>query len=101
MNEVRPERPSAKWQTDVSTIHCKFIGDHIPLMIKNDWTFQRTGFKKYKEPVSEGKKKIKPDKKTRRQIELCQGPLCSYITGYRDKLMKENQEPLSSQHKSI
>jgi len=92
---MRSELPSAKWQTYVTTIHCDFISDHVSLMAKNDWTSQCTWYKKYKEPVSEGKKKIRMDKKTRRQIELCQGPLCSYVIGCRDQLIKEEQKPTS------
>jgi len=89
---MRSELPSAKWQTYVTTIQCDFIRDHVSLMVKNDWTSQCTWYKRYKEPVSESRNKIIPDKKTRRQIKLCQGPLCSYVIGCRDRLINEEQE---------
>ncbi len=92
MNEAKPKLTSPTWQTYVITIQCDFIGDHVSLMVKNDWTSQCTWYKKYKDPVSESKKKIKLDKKTRRQIELCQDPLCSYVIGCRDWLIEEEQE---------
>ncbi len=91
MSEVNPKLASPTWQTYVTTIWCDFIKDHVSLMVKKDWTSQCTWYKKYKEPISEGKKEIKLDKKTRRQIELCQGPLCSYVIGCRDQLIKEEQ----------
>jgi hypothetical protein len=95
MNEAILNTFPAKWHAYVTTIQCDFIDDHVSLMVKNDWTSHCTWYKEHKEPIPEGKKKIKQDKKTRRQIELCQGPLCSYVIDCRDQLIKEEQETLS------
>jgi hypothetical protein len=95
MDEAILNISPAKWQTYVTTIKCDFIDDHVSLMVKKDWTSHCTWYREHKEPVPEGKKKIKQNKKTREQIELCQGPFCSYVIGYRDKLIKEEQETTS------
>jgi hypothetical protein len=34
-------------------------------------------------------KNYKVDRKTRASVDKCQGPECSYITSYKDKLVKE------------
>jgi len=95
MNQVRPDVPSAKWHTCVSTVKCDVINEHVSIMVKNDWTSNCTWYKQFKGPVPESPKKIKPDKKTRRKIELCRGPLCSYVSSYRDTLLKEEQKATS------
>ncbi len=89
MNQNGLNIPSAKWHTCVSTVKCDAIDDHVSLMVKNDWTSHCTWYKQFKDQRSGSQKKIKLDKKTRKKIELCQGPLCSYVTGYRDRLIKE------------
>jgi hypothetical protein len=91
MNEVALNIPSAKWHTCVSTIKCDVINEHVSIMVKNDWTSHCTWYKQFKDPSSGSPMRIKPDKKNRRKIELCQGPLCSYVSSYRDKLIKEEQ----------
>jgi len=92
MNQVRPDIPSAKWNTCVSTVRCDMINEHVSVMVKNDWTSHCTWYKQFKDPVPGSPKRIKPDRKTRRKIELCQGPLCSYVSNYRDKLIRDEQE---------
>lgn len=95
MNEALKEAPAAKWQTAVTTIKCEKIDDYVSIMVQKDWTVKCTWYNQYKEPSSEGKKSIKLDKSARKKIEKCEGPLCSYVTGYRDKLMEEEQETSS------
>jgi len=95
MNQVRSDVPSAKWHTCVSTVKCNVIDEHVSIMVKNDWTSHCTWYRQFKNPVPGSPKKIKPDNKTRRKIELCMGPLCSYVSSYRDKLIKEEQETTS------
>ncbi|NWF91878.1 MAG: hypothetical protein HXY46_03105 [Syntrophaceae bacterium] len=91
MNQVRSDLPSPRWQSWVTTIRCEMIDEHVSLMAKNDWTSHCTWYKEYKGSTSEGKKIVKRDRKTKRQIELCQGPLCSYVTSFRDRLIEEER----------
>ncbi|MCX8118129.1 MAG: hypothetical protein N3G78_09380 [Desulfobacterota bacterium] len=92
MNESRTNPSPAKWQTCVRTIKCDFIDDYVSLMVKNDWTSLCTWYRQWKDPESKGAKGLKPNKETRKKITLCQGPDCSYVTGYRDELMKEERK---------
>jgi hypothetical protein len=94
MNEISLDTP-ARWKTCVSTIKCDAIGDYIAIMVTNDWTSSCTWYKQFKDPLP-GSPKDKPDKMTRRKIELCQGPLCSYVIDYRNKLINEEREEASS-----
>ncbi len=92
MNETLKETPPAKWQTAVTTIKCEMIDDYVSIMVQRDWTPKCTWYNQYKEPPREGKRSIKANQNTKRKIEKCQGPLCSYVTGYRDKLIQEEKE---------
>lgn len=91
MNEVALNHPSAKWHTCVSTIKCDNINEHVSIMVKNDWASHCTWYKQFKDETLGSPKKIRLDKKTKKKMELCQGPSCSYVTSYRDKLIKEEQ----------
>lgn len=90
MNEATLRTP-AKWHTCVSTMKCDTIKDYVSIMVKNDWTPVCTWYRQNKEAISGDKKRGRPDRKVREKIPLCQGPLCSYVTGYLDRLMKEEQ----------
>jgi hypothetical protein len=87
--------PAAKWHTSVSTLKCDHIDEYVSIMVKNDWSSTCTWYRQYKEVLSGDKGRAKPDKKIRKKIPLCQGPLCSYVVGYRDQLIKEEQEAKS------
>jgi hypothetical protein len=91
MSEAPSNIPSAKWQACVNTVKCSVINEHVSIMVKNDWTSHCTWYKEFKDPVPGSPKRMKPDKKTKKKIELCLGPLCSHVTDYRDKLIKEEQ----------
>lgn len=92
MNQVRENVPSAKWHTCVSTFKCDVIDEHVSIMVKNDWASHCTWYKEFKGQVPGSPKRTRLDKRTRRKIELCLGPFCSHLTGYRDKLMRDEQE---------
>ncbi len=92
MNELAKTVPAAKWHTCVRTVKCGAIDDHVSLMVKNDWTSLCTWYRQFKEPVRAGGRAGKPNRETRKKIDLCQGPLCSYVTEYRDQLIREEVE---------
>lgn len=91
MNEVALSSP-AKWHTCVSTIKCDAIDDYVSIMVKNDWTSLCTWYRQNSDVVSGDKRKVRPNRNIRKKIPLCQGPLCSYVTEYRDQLMREEQK---------
>lgn len=89
MNEHTKTIPAAKWHTCVRTVKCEAIDDYVSLMVKNDWTSQCTWYKQFKDSVTTGQKGQKPNRETRKKIDLCKGPLCSILTDYRDQLIRE------------
>lgn len=96
MNGATLNISPAKWHTCVSTIKCDVIDEYVSLVVNNDWTSRCAWYRQYKEASQDDKKKIKLDRKTRKKAEVCQGPLCSYVAGYRDKLIKEEQKAAST-----
>ncbi len=95
MNEAALNLPPAKWQTCVSTVKCDLIDEYVSIMVKNDWASSCTWYNQFKAQTSGDQRRIKPDRKTRSKLTLCQGPLCSYVVGYRDKLIQEEQKATS------
>ncbi len=80
------------WQACVTTIKCDLINEYVSIMVKNDWSSKCTWYQSYKASNPDGKKKIKVDRITKKLIGLCQGPLCSHVISYRDKLINESKE---------
>ncbi len=95
MNETALNLPPAKWQTCVSTVKCDLIDEYVSIMVKNDWASSCTWYKQFKDLASGNHKRVNTDRKTRSKIALCQGPLCSYVVSYRDKLIQEEQKATS------
>lgn len=91
MSELERTVPPAKWQTCVRTVKCGAIDDYVSLMVKNDWTSLCTWYRQFKEPVRTGGKGGKPNREIRKKIDLCQGPLCSFVSEYRDQLIREEK----------
>jgi hypothetical protein len=92
MNEVNFNLSPAKWQTCVRTIKCDTIDEYVSLMVKNDWTAHCTWYRQFKDLDSKSLKRARPNRETRKKMELCQGPGCSYIANYRDQLIGEEQK---------
>ena len=90
MTEAKVEAPPAKWQVTATTIHCDLVDDFVTIMVYKDWTTRCVWYHRYKAEALEGKKQ-KIDKKMRLKVDNCAGPLCSYVTDYRDKLIQEEK----------
>ena len=88
MANAKTELQPAKWQVTATTIRCELVDDFVTLMVNKDWSVKCTWYTRYKARLLEDKKP-KFDKNIKQKIEKCQGPLCSYMTDYRDKLIKE------------
>jgi len=50
-------------------------------------------FRKYKEPVSESRRKVELGKKTMKQVELCQGPYVHTSSAAMISSLRENKQP--------
>ncbi len=87
--------PSAKWQTCVSTMQCDFIDEPVSIMVKNDWTSHCTWYREFKDTSSGSQRRVKPDKRIKKKLELCRGPFCSHVEGYRDRLIEEERRAAS------
>ncbi len=84
IKELQP----AKWQITATTTRCDLVDDFVTIMVNKDWSTKCAWYKRYKQRALEDKKQ-KFDKKIMLKMERCAGPECSYVTGYRDKLIKE------------
>ena len=65
------------WQVTAITIWCAFVDERVTLIVKNDWTTYCCWNEEHKEDSSS------------RKLEKCAGPVCSYSTDYRDRLIRE------------
>jgi len=88
MPKSRTELRPAQWQITATTVHCDLVDDFVTIIVNKDWATKCVWHKRNKQKAIEDKKQ-KFDRKMRLKIEKCQGPECSYVTGYRDKLIKE------------
>ena len=82
--ELRP----AMWQITATTIRCDLVDDFVTVMVHKDWSPQCAWYNRHKKKALENRRQ-KFDRSMRLKMEKCQGPECSYVTGYRDRLIKE------------
>jgi len=84
--KAKTELQPAKWQITATTIRCDLVDDFVTIMVHKDWLTKCAWYNRYKKKAL-GERKQKCDKKMKLKVEKCQGPECSYVTGYRDKLI--------------
>ena len=88
MAKTQTKLEPAKWQITATTIRCDLVDDFVTIMVNKDWTVKCAWFNRYKQKALEDKKH-KFDKHIKPKVEKCQGPVCSYQTDYKNKLIKE------------
>ena len=88
MSKANTELQPANWQITATTIHCDKVDDFVTIMINKDWSMKCAWYNRYKQKAIDNPKQ-KFDKKIRAKMEKCEGPECSYLTEYRDKLIQE------------
>jgi len=88
MPKAKTKLQPAKWQITATTIHCDLVDDFVTIMVYKDWSTKCVWYSRYKQKAVEDKN-YKVDRKIRPKVDKCQGPECSYVTSYRDKLVKE------------
>jgi hypothetical protein len=86
--KTKTELQPASWQITATTIHCDLVDDFVTIMVDKDWSTKCAWYRRYKQRALDDKKQ-KFDKKIMLKMERCAGPECSYVTVYRDKLIKE------------
>ena len=77
------------WKVTATSIYCDAVDDEVTIMVYKDWTAKCSSFDKYHEPSKEISRLLKKkSKQLKRQLE-CNGPECSRVIQYREKLMSE------------
>ncbi len=77
----------ADWQVTATTIDCDRVNDYVTVMIHGDWTYSCTWCNRYRLAAPGAVKKQSREIKTK--VARCQGPDCSLVLTYRDKLIAE------------
>ena len=86
MAEAGTDLKPAGWQITATTISCDRVDDYVTVMIQRDWTYSCTWCNRYKLAAAGGSgRKFPRDIKSK--IARCQGPDCSLVLAYRDKLI--------------
>jgi hypothetical protein len=89
MAEAGSDLKPAGWQITATTISCDRVGDYITVMIHGDWTYSCTWCSRYKLAAAGGSGR-KFSRDIKQKIAACQGPDCSLVLAYRDKLIAED-----------
>ena len=77
------------WQVTAATIYCDAVDDEVTLLVYRDGSVKCIGYRKYGSPGKEAAKLLQEkSKQLERRLE-CQGPECSRVIQYRDKLFAE------------
>ena len=77
------------WQITAITIYCDAVDDEVTLLVYKDWSAKCTSYSKYGEPSREIHKVLrKKSKQLGRRLE-CEGPECSRVLQYKEKLLAE------------
>jgi len=82
------------WQVTAATIYCGAVDNEVTIMVYKDGSVKCVGHREYAGP--EIQKQMKK-KSLRLKKELrCTGPDCELVTGYRDKVLREESEQAES-----
>ena len=85
-------KPAEGWQVTATTLMCDAIEDYVTIMVYKDWTAKCAWYNRYGEKKDNPRELKRLDKKIRLKLEKCPGPSCQWVTGYRDKLQREETE---------
>jgi major membrane immunogen (membrane-anchored lipoprotein) len=88
MSKTKISIPPAKWQITATTIKCDLVDDFVTIMVYKDWSTKCVWYARNKQKAVEDKN-YKVDRKMKAKVDKCQGPECSYVTSYKDKLISE------------
>ena len=80
------------WQVTAATIFCDAVNDEVTLMVYKDGSAKCVGYQKYGQTNKEIMKLLQQKSKQLNRQLKCEGPECSRVTRYRDKLFAEEKE---------
>ena len=78
------------WEVTATTVYCDAIDDEVTLIVYRDGTAKCTAHQKYGTPDQEIARRMSEKSKQLEQPLRCDGPECSRLTQYRDKLFAED-----------
>jgi len=78
----------ASWQVTATTLSCGMVDDYVTIMVYRDWSCKCTWWERYKKAAAEDPRQKYP-KGINQKMAKCKGPDCTYVIGYRDKLISE------------
>ncbi len=78
----------AGWQVTATTVKCDRVDDFVTIMVNKDWSVHCSWYNRYKKAAS-GTGKRRLDAGLKKKIDCCIGPQCDLVTGYRDRLIRE------------
>ena len=84
------------WQITATTIYCDAVDEDVTLMVYKDGSVKCAGYPKYGEPGKEVSKLLKKKSKQLGSNLECEGPECSRVIQYRDKLFAEEAAKATS-----
>ena len=77
------------WQVTATTIYCDAVDDEVTLLVYKDKSAKCIAYRKYGEPDKEVDGLLKRKSKQLNRLLKCEGPECSRLVKYRDKLFSE------------
>ena len=94
MSKINPIMPQAKWQVTVTTQQCDYVHEYVTIMVQRNWSCKCTWWTKYKKAQASDPN-YKLPKGIKEKSAKCLGPDCQYVTGYRNKLIKDEPAVLN------
>ena len=90
MARAKTDISPANWQITATTLKCEMVDEYVTVMVYKDWSCKCVWWSKNKQ-VAEQDPKHKFPRDIKASMGKCQGPDCKYVTGYRDKLIEEEE----------
>ena len=80
------------WQVTATTIYCEAVDDEVTIIVNRDGSARCVSFARYGSPANDIAGLMKKKSQQLKRELRCEGPECSRVTGYRDKLFTEEKE---------
>lgn len=76
------------WQVTATTIYCDKVDADVTIMVYKDWSTKCVICENYGMGITNIAKMFKKREKLRKELK-CEGPVCSKVVEYKDKLFTE------------
>jgi hypothetical protein len=81
------------WKVTATTIYCDLVDADVPITVFKDWSTKCGFYIRHSPKKNENTAKIQENKRQKLNDKLgCDGPECSRVTEYRDKLFAEEEK---------